>query len=521
MADLVKRGFGDVHLALRDEGRHEAIDHRQDERADLVTVDVGVGTDDDLVPAQVVEVEGRHVLFLDRDFDAAAEDLDEVRDDVALEDAVVVRFEAVEDLAADRDDSLEFGVSRLFAGAQSRVALHDEDFAAVDVLRAAVDELLDTVRHVHVAGQGLLEVLAGGLRADAGPHVDEHLVGDLVGFDLVLDEVDFQGLLEELRHGLLDELVGDGLLRLVLIGGLGRERRDDDVETVLDVLEGDLLVGLVVFVVLLEVGVDLGDERGADRLVRRAAVFEPGGVVVVLFHLDLVREADRRVDDDLVIVLVGAVAAGGLGVPELDPGERLFLDGLLQVVRDAVFINVLIGLEAGRGRARLDLVLQDELEAVVDDGLTAQDVLEVLERDVDVREDLEVRFPGDARPGLPAGELFLLQFPGGFALLEFDVVTEAVLVDFRLHPFRGVLRGAETQTVQTERELVEAGARVVVIFAAGVHLAEQEFPVVFFFILVVVHRDAASEVLDLETLVEETGQDDVVAVPFARLVDRV
>ena len=243
--------------------------------------------------------------------------------------------------------------------------------------------------------------------------------------------------------------------------------------------------------------------------------------MVILFHLDLVREADRRVDDDLVIVLVGAVAAGGLGVPELDPGERLFLDGLLQVVRDAVFINVLIGLEAGRGRARLDLVLQDELEAVVDDGLTAQDVLEVLERDVDVREDLEVRFPGDARPGLPAGELFLLQFPGGFALLEFDVVTEAVLVDFRLHPFRGVLRGAETQTVQTERELVEAGARVVVIFAAGVHLAEQEFPVVFFFILVVVHRDAASEVLDLETLVEITGQDDVVAVPLARLVDRV
>ncbi len=243
--------------------------------------------------------------------------------------------------------------------------------------------------------------------------------------------------------------------------------------------------------------------------------------MVILFHLDLVREADRRVDDDLVVLLVGAVPAGGLGVPELDPGERLFFHVLLEVVRNTVLVDIFVGLEAGRRGALLDLVPQDELETVVDDGLAAQDVLEVLQRDVDVREDLEVRFPGDARPRLPTAELFFLQLAGGLALLEFDVVLEPIFEDFGFHPLGGVLGRAEAQTVQTEGEFVETGARVVVILAAGVHLTEQKFPVVFLFVFVVVHRDAPSEVLHLETLVEEAGQDDVVAVALSRLVDGV
>ena len=37
----------------------------------------------------------------------------------------------------------------------------------------------------------------------------------------VVDKVDLESFLEKLGHGLLDELVGDGLLGLILIGGLG------------------------------------------------------------------------------------------------------------------------------------------------------------------------------------------------------------------------------------------------------------------------------------------------------------
>ena len=62
----------------------------------------------------------------------------------------------------------------------------------------------------------------------------------------VLDEVDLQLGAEEVGHGLLDELVVDGLLGLVLIGGLGGEVVGHQHQGVLDVVEGDL--GLVLLV---------------------------------------------------------------------------------------------------------------------------------------------------------------------------------------------------------------------------------------------------------------------------------
>ena len=67
----------------------------------------------------------------------------------------------------------------------------------------------------------------------------------------VLDEVDLQAVAEHLRHGLLDTLVGDGLFRLVLIGGLGGEGGNDNHQAVLHILEGDLALVLVVLAVLL------------------------------------------------------------------------------------------------------------------------------------------------------------------------------------------------------------------------------------------------------------------------------
>ena len=95
-ADLIERRFRDIDIALLDERGAEAVDHRQDQRADLVAVDVGIGADHDLVPAEVLKVERAEVLGLFRlHLDAAAEDADEVGDDLGLEDAVIIRFQAV------------------------------------------------------------------------------------------------------------------------------------------------------------------------------------------------------------------------------------------------------------------------------------------------------------------------------------------------------------------------------------------------------------------------------------------
>ena len=47
---LVERRLRDVHVALADERRHEAVEHREDEGSYLEAVNVGIGADDALAP---------------------------------------------------------------------------------------------------------------------------------------------------------------------------------------------------------------------------------------------------------------------------------------------------------------------------------------------------------------------------------------------------------------------------------------------------------------------------------------
>ena len=57
----------------------------------MITVDVGVRTDDDLVPVEVVQVKGTEVLdALVFDLHTAAQHAHEVHDDVGLKDARII-----------------------------------------------------------------------------------------------------------------------------------------------------------------------------------------------------------------------------------------------------------------------------------------------------------------------------------------------------------------------------------------------------------------------------------------------
>ena len=89
--DLVERRFGDIHVTLVDKRGHQAVEHGEHERTDVITVDVGVRTDDDLVPVEVVQVKGTKVFdALVLDLHAAAQHAHEVHDDVGLKDARVI-----------------------------------------------------------------------------------------------------------------------------------------------------------------------------------------------------------------------------------------------------------------------------------------------------------------------------------------------------------------------------------------------------------------------------------------------
>ena len=75
-------------------------------------------------------------------------------------------------------------------------------------------------------------------------------------------------------------------------------------EAVGHILERYLALVLLVLAHLLYVGVDGVDEGAAHGFFGRAAVLQPGAVVVVLDEIDLYREAERRRELDLVLGLV-------------------------------------------------------------------------------------------------------------------------------------------------------------------------------------------------------------------------
>ena len=96
----------------------------------MVAVHVGVRTDDDLAPVEVVQVKGAQVLdTLVPDLYAAAQHAHEVHDDVGLEDAGVVLLQAVEDLASDGITPWN-SASREVRMAPPPSRLHDVDLAA-------------------------------------------------------------------------------------------------------------------------------------------------------------------------------------------------------------------------------------------------------------------------------------------------------------------------------------------------------------------------------------------------------
>ena len=81
-------------------------------------------------------------------FNSAAEHADKVNDNFALENFVILGFKAIKNFSPDGNQSLKLRVTRLLARAESRIALHDEKLADVDITASAVNKLLHAVGKV-------------------------------------------------------------------------------------------------------------------------------------------------------------------------------------------------------------------------------------------------------------------------------------------------------------------------------------------------------------------------------------
>ncbi len=92
LAHLIQGRLGDVYMAFRNERLHKAVEERQQERADMGSVDVGIGHDDDLVVTPLADVE----FFAD----ARAEGRNHGADFFIGQDLVQTGLFDVDDLAA-------------------------------------------------------------------------------------------------------------------------------------------------------------------------------------------------------------------------------------------------------------------------------------------------------------------------------------------------------------------------------------------------------------------------------------
>jgi hypothetical protein len=111
-----------------------AEEERQQQRADVRAVHVGVGHDDDLA---VAELGGVEIVLAD----AGAERRDHGADFLVAQHLVVARFFDVEDFALQRQNGLEAAVAALLGGAAGRFALDQEQLAALRILLLAIGQL--------------------------------------------------------------------------------------------------------------------------------------------------------------------------------------------------------------------------------------------------------------------------------------------------------------------------------------------------------------------------------------------
>ena len=121
--DAVERRLGDEHLAVGHQLRQMPVDEGQEQRGDVVAVRVGIREDDDLSVAQLGQLEGLA--------EPASERRHEVRQFLVFEDLRQRRALGVQHLAAQRQNRLMDAVAALLGRAARRVALDDEELAAV------------------------------------------------------------------------------------------------------------------------------------------------------------------------------------------------------------------------------------------------------------------------------------------------------------------------------------------------------------------------------------------------------
>ena len=455
----------------------------------MQAIRVGVGQDHHLAVAQA----GKIVLAR-----VAADGDGQVVHFLRGQHAARCHFPGVEDLAAQRQDRLEILVAGLLGAAAGRVAFHQEQLGARQVLADAVGQL---------AGQGrtLGDLLADnqllGLQARAGA-----LDGDLG--DLLADlHVLVQQQAESVVRGAFDEAGGlargQALLGLAAELRVGHLQRQHERHAVPHVFRGQLDAARQQVAEVAELAQRLG-QAGTQAIGMGAVLGGRDQVDVAFLHQLAFRQPGNGPVDDFGFLLQAAGEQVG--------GQHFALAQFgLQVVAQAVL--VIPGVDFAGG-----LVGQPDGQARAQHGLGAQQVAQRAHVELRRVEILRIRPEAQAGAGvLAADRADHLQRAGAVAVAEADAVLAALALDVDLHQRGQRVDHRHAHAVQAAGEGVVAVAEL----AARVQAGEDQFDAGDLLLRVDVHGHAAAVVADLAAAVLEQHDVDGSRVPGQCLVHRV
>ena len=464
--------LSDVDVTFLDEVSHLAEEEGEEERADVGSIHIRVGHDDDLVVTGLLHIE---VLP-----DPRADRGDHGADLFVRENFVDPCALDVENLALEGQDGLERAIPALLRTAAGTVALDEVDLAEAGVRDGAVRQLArqySTLQRALLPGE--VSRLPGRL---PGPGRRQRLLDDGLGGLGVFVEEDGEVLVDGRLDGSADLAVTQLGLRLPLELGLHDLHAEDAGQPFPNVIAGEALVYLLEQIAAPGVVVDGPGER---RL-------EPGQVGPTFMGVDVVDEGVRVLAEAVVVLhrhLDVRLLAARLEV------EHLFVKGMSGAphIRHEGGQPTLVLMPLLRTVA---FVGEHDREALVQVRHLTKTVVQGLEVVVELGEDLRVRLEGDVRAAslrlTDVLELLLLD-PPGITLVVLVAVTE----DFDLEPLGQRVHDAHSNPVQAPGHLVA----VLVELAAGVERRHGELHPGHPFLGVDIHRNATPVVGHLDRAV--------------------
>src|SRR5688572_6600546 len=392
-------------MAAVNELRHLPVEERQQQRADVRTVNVCVSHDDDAVVAQLLDVE---ILSAD----SAAERSDHGLDLIAAQHLVEAGLFDVEDFSLDGQDGLVLPVASLLRGSSGGFTFDDVELAVGGITLLAIGELSRK---------------AAAVERTLAPYQVPGLAGRLTGTSridsLADDALCNRGvLLEELSETIVDDRFDNAFdlgipelgLRLPLELRSWNLDADDAGQTLADVIAADAGVLQVLRQVVLHgVGVDRSRQGRAETREVRATLV---GVDVVgerehQFRIGVV-PLQRDLGVDAVLVT--------LHEDRLVVDNRLVLVQVLDERDDAAFVLELVVLP-------VTLIVNGDEDAAIQERQLTEPLRQRVEAVLRRLEDLRIRPERHLRAALLRGA-------GGHELGHRNPAFVALLIDVAVAP---------------------------------------------------------------------------------------